>query len=261
MALSVQTSEAIHKGIVRIIVHLQKDELSTGTGVWISPTDIATCAHVLLGCDDLTAALRMYAQDKKPKKINDALSQLIKKSIHSLKISDVQGKDIAIDAISVVAEYDIAILHAAKRHPHSYHFPCSKQSPALLDNIICCGFPDTYGIRSVHSPLTVLRGSIRSLPLLRFTGTKRYRHFSIDALCPPGMSGGPVFDPLNFHLLGLINGYNSWGNESVVMESKKNGKTVRMPEPLYTPLSITFVTPVDKIRDYRHIASIIRFDK
>ncbi len=244
---SSSTIELVRSRLMRVNVHFKDKKLSTGTLIPISKRKGITCIHVLLGCGTMDELCRKLQIPRNKLGHSNVLKHL-QSIVREIKIQNKKGKNHSIKNIQLYPNIDVAIItFTADIVP--LKITEDKKIPSIGTTLWCFGYPDTVGVPSAKSPFTMQIGHIRSLPSLRLTATKAYPHISIDALCLPGMSGGPVINPLSGEVIGQIQGYNSWGSERVMFSKKEKGeKETMFSDSMYIPLPITYVIPISKIQ-------------
>jgi len=236
---------AARSNLVRIVVHLKDGRLSTGTGFFVSDRVILTCTHIFFDCGSLYDLQRTL---QKNKKVSDELSSkffsdYLKKIVKKIEVELSDGSRHTIRKMHYDTSYDVAGLELVSPYKKRTPVPVTtKHTSEYGEEVWCLGFPDTFGVLSERSPFTFQTARIRSFANLRLTGIIKHPYVSLDALCPPGMSGGPVIDPVSGAIVAQINGYNSWGNDNVAFQKIIDGKKEFYGDSFYTPLPITFST-------------------
>lgn len=159
-------------GVVRIDVLACGDSQRVGTGFLLSPTLIATVAHVVT--DSVVVSLRDGSQH-------------------------TTGSVIGIDP-----QADIALVRADQPLT-GYHFAFDANGPVVGDQVAAVGFP-------IGDPITLTEGNVSGLDrAIDVEGFHRTGLIETDAAVNPGNSGGPLM-AADGSVIGLVDALNTEAN-------------------------------------------------
>lgn len=228
--------------IVRILNHVT-NQVSVGTGFFITQNDIITCSHVLLMKD--LASLEKNEDFNKTNLNEDLIKKFHKSFTRKIEIefSDKSKKEVFLKHID--PKNDFAILRLSSGSSYGKYFEVDVNKTFYYNDYVSfCGFQNTPYVHVTESPFTYNDGKISSFPDLIVAGDK-YQHIQINSINLGGNSGAPLFMDREYKAVGIINGNQNHGSDNVAFFDDK-GTIVR--NAFRIPLSIAYATSFESLR-------------
>lgn len=178
--------------IVRVVVTLNDNEISYGTGFFVLPNGLfLTCGHVILGRDFTTVQrdqefINTQGDNniEKAKNYHTAITNNIK-----IELENGTLKDAVLEKID--PDYDAALLRVNEDgFSHRYFRTERNSEPHVGEEISFYGFPEVLGYTYQNSPFVVNRSIISTFPVTAIGGSN-YRHMQINATTIGGGKWSP----------------------------------------------------------------------
>lgn len=244
-SLSIQK---LRPSIVRILVS-HKDpskDVFSGTGFFIAPDTIVTCAHVIL----YHARLEFLLQELKATEKNGevALQKHYKKTIDHVTIEISTGEQKQADQVYFNGALDIAVIRLKSNIKNIQPLGSDIETASIGDEIFFGGFPYTIQTKTEDLPFAIHKGHINSFPQLKMGGYKKKKMMQMQMMALGGASGAPIFSSERGSLVGMVNAHMTWGADRVaIMNSDKSSDEKFYPDDLYIPLPIVFGSPIKQV--------------
>ncbi len=230
--------------IVRVLNINKHNNISYGTGFFITENDVITCSHVVL-----TKGLRFLEEDNEFKRTNFE-EELVKKYHKSftkkieVELFDKSRKEVFIKHIDPKNDFVILRLSSGVVYDKFFEIDIIRDF-YYNDYLSFCGFQDTPYVNPLESPFTYNDGNISSFPDL-VVGGEKYQHLQINSINLGGNSGAPLFMDHDKDPVGIINGNQNWGNDNMAIFDEK-GKIIK--NVFRVPLSIAYATSFKLLKE------------
>lgn len=240
--------QKLRPSIARILV-THKDpskEVFGGTGFFIAPDKIVTCAHVVLFHPRLDVLLQeLNVSDKNGEA---ALQKHFTQNIEQVMIEVSTGERKKAESVRFNAALDIAVLTLKTGVKDVEPLGSHTQDVSIGDEVFFGGFPYVIQTPTEDFPFAVHKGHINSFPALKMGGYKKKEMMQIQMMALGGASGAPIFSAENGALVGMVNGHMTWGADRVaIMKNDESSDAKFHPDDLYIPLPVVFGSPIEEV--------------
>lgn len=213
-----------------------------GTGFFISPNTVVTCAHVIL-CH--AGAYKMLNIEGAIHETNPRYEEILQSYFHDeqfdVHVETPKGERLKALRVSFDGGADAALIDIEEE---GMPLHLEEKDVQIGEDIMTLGFPYTIQMKDEEFPFAANKGYVISYPTVVIGGYVTRRFMQI--FCPSmgGASGSPIFDG-DGHVVAMLNGQMRWGDDHFMF--MENGKTV--VDALHVPLPYGFCTPIKSVMD------------
>lgn len=227
-----------HDRIVRVISHYKNGNYMTGTGFLINENrNVLTCWHVIFGEElKILKGRPEFQQDTSTSEPGKVSKYFLDKT-SKIDVELFDGRKIGALLKSYDYYYDIAVLRIPKSTGKLPFFEIELDKLDYSDEILFCGFQESHGYDSLHTPFAVNSGIVSSFPETEVAGGK-YENIQLNSINLGGNSGAPLFKKGSNKVYGIINGHYWRGRDDFAVFQGNN----LAPGSLKIPLNIAYAT-------------------
>lgn len=231
--------EEIEKSIVRVEVAFNGG-VGRGTGFFFTDNTILTCAHVLLGHNNLKI-LKEELEKNNPK-ITDMKKEFerhFESRKPSVTVELSNGTVLNAEWVKFDPAFDVGLIKVKG----SFQPISIREKPLRLgEEVFFCGFP--IGAYSSKPAFSVNAGYVSSLCQTIVGGYKMRDIIQISAINLSGNSGAPLLHRSTGQLVGIINGNMEIGNDSILHAINTAKGLEAHPISLRIPIGVAYATAI-----------------
>lgn len=234
----------LRPSIVRILVYGDDPSAQPfgGTGFFIAPGLIVTCAHVVLFHARLD--LLLEEQGVAEKNADAYLRRRFDEEIDRVMVEFADGSVQKASDVRFDGAEDVALLTVEADGPV---LAPGRNAAEIGDDVFLCGFP--YAIQTVTDafPFAVHKGHVTSVCTLKMGGYALKERMQLQLMALGGASGAPVFSSATGKPVAMINGHMTWGADRVAIMGDEASGGALTPDDVYVPLPLAFATPMARV--------------
>lgn len=248
-SLVAQAKDARSK-TVRIIVKDRSGVVTVGSGFFISPKKILTCAHVLLNASELNILGATLLHDSPNTPIEVLFDNHFQKEIIDITVEKPDGTIIKPAKIYFDALYDIGLLECTTNETDLFfNFLNIDEVAEIGTSTFLSGFASSVIKNCVHWPFVINSGYIQGKVTAEITGYQEREYLQISGYNLPGNSGGPLISTETGNVIGMMNGYMYWGEENMnkTLSSGDGFHKIEITN-VFIPLGIGYATSSEMLK-------------